>query len=81
MQLFSANATMFLKNHPPKLLIIGPDPFFQYCELDQIQSKSQFLFHKDLPPRDFSIMTLTRRGNFLRRLINPLFCLNSYTIT
>ena len=24
----------------------------------QIQSKSQFLFHKNLPPRDFSIMTL-----------------------
>ena len=24
----------------------------------QIQPKSQFLFHKNLPPRDFSIMTL-----------------------
>ena len=25
----------------------------------QIQPKSQFLFHKNLPPRDFSKMTLT----------------------
>ena len=24
----------------------------------QIQPKSQFMFHKNLPPRDFSIMTL-----------------------
>merc|ERR1711894_163891 len=24
----------------------------------QIQPKSQFLFHKNLPPRDFSLMTL-----------------------
>ena len=24
----------------------------------RIQPKSQFLFHKNLPPRDFSIMTL-----------------------
>ena len=24
----------------------------------QIQPKSQFLFHKNIPPRDFSIMTL-----------------------
>ena len=29
------------------------------AEPDQIQPKSQFLFHKNLPPRDFSIMTLT----------------------
>ena len=26
--------------------------------LAQIQPKSQFLFHKNLPPQDFSIMTL-----------------------
>ena len=26
--------------------------------MTQIQPKSQFLFHKNLPPRDFSIMTL-----------------------
>ena len=28
------------------------------AELAQIQPKSQFLFHKNLPPRDFSLMTL-----------------------
>ena len=30
------------------------------AELAQIQPKSQFLFHKKLPPRDFCIMTLIR---------------------
>ena len=30
--------------------------------LTQIQPKSQFLFHKNLPPRDFSIMTLAGTG-------------------
>ena len=34
--------------------------FFHYCQLAQIQPKSQLLFHKNLPPRDFSIMTLCR---------------------
>ena len=29
----------------------------------QIQPKSQFLFHKNLPPRDFSIMTLVLQAN------------------
>ena len=28
------------------------------AEPAKIQPKSQFLFHKNLPPRDFSIMTL-----------------------
>ena len=28
------------------------------AEPAQIQPKSQFLFHKNLPPRDFSLMTL-----------------------
>ena len=71
-QKFAADATMILKKfynffapgnmkkHPQKLLIIGPDPFFQYCQLTQIQSKSQFLFHKNLPPWYFSIVTLSR---------------------
>ena len=36
------------------LLIIGPI-FFSNAN----RPKSQFLFHKNLPPRDFSIMTLT----------------------
>ena len=30
----------------------------------QIQPKSQFLFHKNLPPRDFSIMTACELDNF-----------------
>ena len=47
-----------MKKHPQKLLIIGHDPFFQYCQLAQIQPKSKFLFYKNLPPRDFFIMTL-----------------------
>ena len=29
--------------------------FFQWCHPAQIQPKSQILFHKNLPPRDFSI--------------------------
>ena len=33
-------------------------PASKVAELAQIQPKSQFLFHKNLPPRDFSIMTL-----------------------
>ena len=32
--------------------------FFFECEPAQIQPKSQFLFRKNLPLRDFSIMTL-----------------------
>ena len=74
MQLFSADATMFSnkiyiflplktwKNNPQKMLIVGPDPFFQYRELAQIQPKSQFLFHKNIPLRDFS-MTLPKPGS------------------
>ena len=31
----------------------------------QIQPKSQFLFHKNLPPRDFSIMTLIYTLKFM----------------
>ena len=31
------------------------------AEPAQIQPKSQFLFHKNLPPRNFSIMTLLNR--------------------
>ena len=33
-------------------------PASKVAEMAQIQPKSQFLFHKNLPPRDFSIMTL-----------------------
>ena len=34
-------------------------PASKVAEPAQIQPKSQFLFHKNLPPRDFSIITLT----------------------
>ena len=47
-----------IKKTPSNLLIIGPDTFFHYCQSAQIQPKSQFLFHKILALRDFSIMTL-----------------------
>ena len=47
-----------MKKDPQKLLIIGPDPFFHYCQSAQIQPKYQLLFHKNLPTRDLSIMTL-----------------------
>mgnify|MGYP007042683875 CR=1 FL=1 len=33
-------------------------PALKVAEPAQIQPKSQFLFHKNLPPRDFSLMTL-----------------------
>ena len=33
-------------------------PALKIAKPAQIQPKSQFLFHKNLPPRDFSIMTL-----------------------
>ena len=54
-----------LRNHPKKLLIIESAPiFFQYCQLAQIQPKSQFLFHKNCSPRDLCIMTLYRTSLF-----------------
>ena len=34
-------------------------PASEVAEPAKIQPKSQFLFHKNLPPRDFSIMTLS----------------------
>ena len=33
-------------------------PASEVAEPAKIQPKSQFLFHKNLPPRDFSLMTL-----------------------
>ena len=35
-------------------------PASKVAELAQIQPKSQFLFHKNLPPRDFSILTMSK---------------------
>ena len=61
---FKKKFTFFLplkiwKKNPEKLLIVGPDPLFQYCQSARIQPKSQLLFHKNLSPQDFSIMTLS----------------------
>ena len=41
-------------------IIFLPMKTSKVAEPAQIQPKSQFLFHKNLPPHDFSIMTLTR---------------------
>ena len=35
-----------MKEHPQKLLIIGPQFFFHYCQPAQKQPKFHFLFHK-----------------------------------
>jgi hypothetical protein len=70
MQFFSADATIFKeklnflfapgtkKNELLKLLIIGPQFFFQYCQPAKNQPKISDIFHRNLPPCDFSIMTL-----------------------
>ena len=47
-----------LKKPASKVAHNCPQFFFQQCKPAQIQPKSQLLFHKNLPPRDFSIMTL-----------------------
>ena len=71
MQLFNPNAIVFSKkksfwpwkhekNPPQKLLIIGPQLFFQYCQPAQNQPKSHFLFHKNPSLLNFYIMTLMR---------------------
>ena len=48
-----------LKKPPSKVAHNWSRPFFQYCQSAQTQPKSQFLFYKNLQPRDFSIVTLT----------------------
>ena len=69
MQLFSADATIFLKklkkknapenvNNPlSKVAHNQHNLFFQYCQPAQNQPKSYFLFDKDVSLRDFNIMT------------------------
>ena len=49
-------STMFLKKNFAHENM--KKPASKVAEPAQIQPKSQFLFHKNLPPRDFSIMTL-----------------------
>ena len=67
MQLFSADATMFLKKHffahknmkkpASKIAHNWPKVIFQYCQPAQNQPKSHILFHKNGSLRDFYIMT------------------------
>ena len=47
-----------MKKTPSKVAHSRPRLFFQNCQSTQIKPKPQFLFHKNLPPQDFSIMTL-----------------------
>ena len=46
------------KSRPLKLLKMGPNIFFSVLPTGPIQPKSQFLFHKNLPTRDFFLMTV-----------------------
>ena len=79
MQLFSADATMFLfifahenmKKPASKVAHNWPKSiFFSNANRPQIQPKSQFLFHENIPPWDISIMTLVLRA----------YCPNIYTV-
>ena len=61
MQLFSADAMVFSKKFKKikKKKLFDPEKIRKRAsKLLIIQPKSQFLFHKNFPPRDFSIMTL-----------------------
>ena len=46
------------EKRPQKLLIIGPNLFFHYCQPPQNQLKSHFLFHRNVSLLNFYIMTL-----------------------
>ena len=65
MQLFSAVGMMFLifdffahENMKKPASKIAHNWLKSFVFINANRSKSQFLFHKNLPPRDFSIMTL-----------------------
>ena len=47
-----------MKKPPSKVAHNWPRLFFQYCQSAQIQPESQSLFHNNLPPPDFFLMTL-----------------------
>ena len=55
--MFSSSTMFFKKNFAHEEM---KKPASKVAEPAQIQPKSQFLFHKNLPPRDFSIMTLIK---------------------
>ena len=58
-KMFSPSAMFFKKNFPHKNM---KKPASKVAEPAQIQPKSQFLLHKNLPPWDFSTMTLHVTG-------------------
>ena len=79
-KMFSPSAMFFKKNFPHKNM---KKPASKVAEPAQIQPKSQFLFDKNLPPRDFSIMTLDTlvssvmsqdQQMSLNSLLNCFFC-------
>ena len=68
MQLFSAEASMFLflffahenmKKTPQKLLLIGPNFFFSNANRPKFSPNLNSCSIKNLPPQDFSIMNLS----------------------
>ena len=56
-KMFSPSKMFFLKKFSHENM---KKPASKVAKPAQIQPKSQFLFHKNLPPRDFSIMTSSR---------------------
>ena len=72
------------KNHPQKLLMIGPNFFFQYCQSAQHQTKLHLVFHKNVSLCDFYIMTLAeslRRTLKEARVFSLCFSIDSATKT
>ena len=79
-----------LKKTASKVAHNRPKFVFSVMPPAQIQLKSKFLFHKNLPPQDFSIMTLTlalpvTRSIYDRDLLGSeteiTFTLNSKVLT
>ena len=75
MQFFTADALMFLtfflapeniKKPPSKVAHNRPRPFFFNAAN---WPKSQFLFHNNLPPQDFSILTLPEYATNVHSII------------
>ena len=54
-------------------------PASKVAEPAQIQPKSQFLLHKNLPPRDFSLMTLSASASDIFCCVNVFKKVSSKT--
>ena len=68
------------KNHPKKLLIICPDPFFSELPIGSNPSQISIqLFHKNLPPREFSLMTVAGCADCICLLLQFLLLLSLFT--